>query len=103
MRVILGRLFYTKFLVELVNASAGVDQLLLACIKWVTIRADFHLYVFLRAARLNNLTASALNGRLLIVGMEPFLHHVHLFQPVGFCLRMLRMSCIVYLNTQETY
>ncbi len=80
MRVLFDWLLNAKLLVELINASAGVNQLLFACIKRVTLRADFHLNVLLRATRLNNFTASALNRRLLVVWMDTFLHYVHLFQ-----------------------
>ena len=69
----------TEFLVELVNTSAGINQLLLAGIKGVTLGADFNLDIFPCAARLNYLAAGATNGRLLVLGMDPFLHCVHLF------------------------
>jgi hypothetical protein len=79
------RAFQTLFvqaelLVELVDASAGVNQFLLARVKGVTLRADFHFDILLRASRFNNLAASAPDRRLLIVGMDPFLHRVHLFR-----------------------
>ena len=74
-----ANLFQAKLLVELINTAAGVYQLLLACIKGVTLGADFYPDILLRASRFNNLTARTLNRRLLVIGMDPFFHHVHLF------------------------
>jgi xanthine/uracil/vitamin C permease (AzgA family) len=71
----LGLLLQTKLSVELINASAGVYQLLLAGVKGVTLGADFDLDVLFCAPRLNDLSASAPDRRLLIVGMYPFLHN----------------------------
>jgi hypothetical protein len=68
-------LLQTKFPIELINAPAGIHQLLLAGIKGVTLRADFNFDVRLRAPRLNNLSASASDCRLLVFGMDPFLHN----------------------------
>jgi len=67
-------LIQAKLPVEFLNAAAGIDQLLFACIERVALRANLYLDVFLCASRLNNLTASALNSRLLIIGMYPFFH-----------------------------
>jgi len=67
-----------EFSVELVNASAGIYQFLFACIKGVTLGADFYFDILLRASRFNNFSASALDSRLLVVGMDPFFHYVHL-------------------------
>jgi len=72
-------LFQAKLLIELINTSTGVYQLLLACIKGVTLGTDLDLDVLLRASRLNNLTASTPYSGLLVIGMYPFLHYVHLF------------------------
>ena len=63
----------TEFLVELVNTSAGIYQLLLAGIKGVALGADFDLDILLRAARLYYLAAGASDGRLRVIGMDPFL------------------------------
>jgi len=72
-------LIQAEFLVELINASAGVYQLLFACIEWVAFRAYLNSDILFCASRFNNLTACALNRRLLIIGMDPFFHDVHLF------------------------
>jgi hypothetical protein len=73
------RLFQAKLLVKLVNTSTGVDQFLFARIKRVTLGADFNLYILLCTPCFNNLTASASDRCLLVVGMNPYLHYVHLF------------------------
>lgn len=73
-----GLFLHAEFSVEFFNASASIYQLLLACIKRVTLRAYFYFDILLSASRLNNLTASAPNSCRLIIGMDTFLHHVHL-------------------------
>ena len=64
----------TELLVELGNAAAGIDQLLLAREEGVTLRAHFYLDVFLGRTCLNHITAGACNRSLLIIGMDSFLH-----------------------------
>ena len=61
-------------LVELGNASAGIDKLLLAGEERVTLRADFHANILLRRTCLNHITAGAFDSSLLIIGMDSFLH-----------------------------
>ena len=61
-------------LVELVNTAAGVDQLLLAGVEGVALGADFHGDVLLGGAGLDDSAASALDGGLLVIGMDSFLH-----------------------------
>jgi hypothetical protein len=64
----------TETLVELGNASAGIDKLLLAGEERVTLRADFHANILLRRTCLNHITAGAFDSSLLIIGMDSFLH-----------------------------
>ena len=79
-RVIDGSLYLqTKLLVELFNTAAGVDQLLLACIEGVTLGANLNCYVLLCRACFYDFAASTPNCGLLVVGMNTFLHYVHLF------------------------
>ena len=68
------RLLDAVLLVELVNAAAGVDQLLLAGVEGVALGADFHGDVLLGGAGLDDGAASALDGGLLVIGMDSFLH-----------------------------
>ena len=68
------QLLQTELLVELSNAAAGIDQLLLASEEGVTLRADFHTNIFLSGTCLNYITAGAFNSSLLIIGMDSFLH-----------------------------
>ena len=72
-------LFQTELLVELIHAAAGIDKLLLAGIKGVTLGADFDLDVTLCTAGLNDLSAGAPDSGLLVLGMDALLHCVHLF------------------------
>jgi hypothetical protein len=86
--LIVSDLLQTELLVELSNAAAGIDQLLLASEEGVTLRADFHLDITLGRTCLNHITAGASNSSLLIIGMDSFLHaRVHpLSDPVYFRL-----------------
>ena len=67
-------LVQAELLVELGNAAAGIDQLLLTSEEGVTLRAHFYLYVLLGRTCLNHITAGASNSSLLIIGMDSFLH-----------------------------
>ena len=62
-------LVQAELLVELGNAAAGIDQLLLASEEGVTLRADFHLDILLGRTCLNHITAGAANCSLLIIGI----------------------------------
>ena len=75
-------LFYllqTKSLVETVNTSTGVNQLLLAGVERVALGADFNSDVLLGGAGGKGIATGATNRSLFVLGMESFLHVVHLF------------------------
>ena len=63
-------------LLEAINTSAGVYQLLLAREEGVALGANVNDDVLLGGAGLNDIAASATNGRLLIIGMDALLHVV---------------------------
>jgi hypothetical protein len=67
-------LLQTVFLVETINTSTGVNQLLLAGVERVALGADFNLDVLFGGAGLNDLAACASDGRLLVLGVDTFLH-----------------------------
>ena len=72
-------LLQAESLVETVNTSTGVNQLLLAGIERVALGADFNSDVLLGGASSKDVTASATNCSLFVIGMDTFLHVVHLF------------------------
>ena len=72
-------LLQAEALVEAINTSTGVNQLLLAGIERVALGADFNLDVLLGGASRKDIAASTTNGRLFVIGMDTFLHVVHLF------------------------
>ena len=72
-------LLQTKSLVEPINASTGVNQLLLAGIERVALGADLNTDLLLSGTAGKGVTAVAANGCLFVVGMDAFLHFVHLF------------------------
>ena len=72
-------LLQAKTLVEAIDTSTGVNQLLLAGIERVALGADFNTDVLLGGAGGKGVTTSAADGGLLVVGMDTFLHFVHLF------------------------
>ena len=73
-------LLQAKTLVEAINTSTGVNQLLLAGIERVALGADLNANVLLGRTGSKDIAASAADGGLFVVGMDTFLHFVHLFR-----------------------
>ena len=69
-----GRLFHIESLLEALNASAGVDQLLLACKEGMAVRADFNTQILLGGACFKSVAASAGNCCPLVLGMDSLFH-----------------------------
>ena len=68
-------------LVEALDASAGIDQLLLAREERVALGADFNLDVLLGGEHLDDVAAVAGDRGFLAVRMDAFLcHDFHLFR-----------------------
>lgn len=66
-------------LLKPVDASAGINQLLLACEERVALRANINMKVFFGRTRFNDLAAGALDRSGLILRMDFLLHDFHLF------------------------
>ena len=95
-------LLQTELLVELSNAAAGIDQLLLASEEGVTLRADFHLDILLGRTCLNHITAGASNSSLLIIGMDSFLHaRVHPLSDPVYLLKAFTSQRPIYFTISE--
>ena len=60
------------FPIEAFDASRGVEQLLLAGEKWMAVRADFDAqHIALHCGLgLKSMSASAVNGYFVVVGMD---------------------------------
>ena len=72
-------LLQAEALVETINTSTGVNQLLLAGIERVALGADFNSDILLGGAGGKNIATSTANCSLFVVGMDAFSHFVHLF------------------------
>ena len=72
-------LLQAKTLVEAINTSTGVNQLLLAGIERVALGADFNTNVLLSGAGRKDVATSTANRGLFVFGVDTFLHFVHLF------------------------
>ena len=73
--VIASKLFaQIETLLEPIDASAGVNQLLLAGKEGMAIAADFHADVLLGGADLELVAAGTLDGGHLILGMNTLFH-----------------------------
>ena len=72
-------LLQTKSLVETVNTSTGVNQLLLAGIERVALGADLNADVLLGGAGGKDVATGTADRGLFVLGMDTFLHFVHLF------------------------
>ena len=85
-------------LIEAINTSAGINQLLLSGEERMAFGADFNLDVLGSGAGLNNVAASTLDGSGLILGVQIFLHSVFTSHadylcrsyPVHFCTPFIR-------------
>ena len=72
-------LLQAETLVETIDTSTGVNQLLLAGIERVALGADFNTNLLLSGTGLENVTTSATNRGLFVLRMDTLLHFVHLF------------------------
>ena len=75
----LSILLDAESLVETINTSTSVNQLLLAGIERVALGADFNLDVLLSGTGSKHVATSAADCRLTVLGMDAFFHLVHLF------------------------
>ena len=72
-------LLQAKTLVETINTSTGVNQLLLAGIERVALGADFNADVLLGGASRKDVATGTANRSLFVLGVDTFSHVVHLF------------------------
>ena len=72
-------LLQAEALVEAINTSTGVNQLLLAGIERVALGADFNTNVLLGRTSGKDIAACTADSGLFVLGMDTFLHFVHLF------------------------
>ena len=103
----LAELLKTKALLESVNTSACINQLLLARKERMTFGTNFNTNVLLSGTCVNDIAASACNGCILVCGMHLLLHGCHLFQIIP-CSRFALKQCSrrvidlpIYLITQR--
>ena len=73
-------LLQAETLIEAINASTGVNQLLLAGIERVALGADLNTNVLLGRTSGKDIAAGTADGVLFVLGMDTFLHFVHLFR-----------------------
>ena len=69
-----GNSFNIEALLEAVNTSARVYQLLLAGVERMALGTNIHLHLFLGRSGFKSFTAYAANHALTILGMNIFLH-----------------------------
>jgi len=67
-------LFHIEALLEAINTSASINQLLLAGVERMALRADINLHLFLCGTGLKSFTAYAANYAFAVLGMDVFLH-----------------------------
>ena len=75
----LSCLLQIESLVETVNTSTGINQLLLAGVERVALGADFNSDVLLGGAGGKSIATSTANRSLFVLRMDAFSHVVHLF------------------------
>ena len=64
----------TELRLELLDATSGIDEALLACEEWMTGTTDTDAQVVNRRTGLVDSAAGALNGGFLVLGMNFGLH-----------------------------
>ena len=69
---------HTVALLEAVNTSARINELLLAGVERMALRANIDAQLLLHGTRFKRLAANAANDRLTVVRMDLFLHGFHL-------------------------
>ena len=79
-KTILFCVFHTEALLESVNASAGINQLLFACKERMTLRANIQTDVLLGGAGFKFRAAGTPYGSLFVLRMYTFFHLCHLFR-----------------------
>ena len=79
MRISSVFLLQAEALVEAIDTSTGVNQLLLAGIERVALGADFNTNLILGGAGGESVATGATDRGLFVLGMDTFLHFVHLF------------------------
>ena len=67
-------LFHIETLLEAINTSASVNELLLAGVERMALGADINLHLFLRRTGFKCFTAYAANDAFAVLGMDVFLH-----------------------------
>ena len=72
-------LLQAETLVEAINTSTGVNQLLLAGIERVALGADLNTNVLLGRTSGKSVATCTADRGLIVLGMDTFLHFVHLF------------------------
>ena len=75
------RALHAVALLEAVHASAGVNQLLLAGVERMALRADIDAQLLLHGTGLEGLAADAADDRLAVIRMDLLFHGFHLFLP----------------------
>ena len=68
------KLVETEALLETIDTSAGIHQLLLAGVEGMALGADIHSKFLLGRAGFKRLTAHAANDAFAVLGMNFFLH-----------------------------
>ena len=66
-------------LLETIDASAAVNQLLLSGVEGMALGADIHAQLLLGGTGLEGLAANAADDSLAVIRMDLFFHGFHLF------------------------
>ena len=94
---------HAKTLLELVNASAGINELLLAGIEGVALGADFYVDITDYGVGFHSSTASATDDCALAFGMNSSFHFLHLFSLVFFNLLYYSILFSVLQEVLQTF
>ena len=105
---------HTVRTIELIDTSASGSSFLLAGIIRMALGADFYVDVLLRRTGYELVTAVANNLCLIVIGLDSFLHDIHLTYTILYIIlwlledsrvirEFLRNTPIISLNSADNY
>jgi hypothetical protein len=92
------QLLAAETLIEALNTSAGIDELLLAGIERVALGANFDVDLRLGAARLDHVAAGTGNGAVNVIRVDTLFHSFHLISVLTFRGHILMYAPITTFN-----
>lgn len=95
--------FLTVLSHEFLYTASRIDELLLTCEEWVTIRADLNLEITDRGSRLECVAANTSDDRPFVRWMDTFLHSKLPWEPRFVELNAVNIGTIQFICNHFVY